>query len=405
MLLPSTAYAHCNGKHTGNHPHCTGDGGGDDGSGEYQVSDGVIINDPSGVSGFDFYIIGTPGQDTITAGSGADLIEGGDERDEIHALGDNDSIYGEGGDDSIDGGDGDDQIYGGPGNDSLTGGLGFDLLDGGYGELDGGYGDDYLFFSPGASLGGVTYASDHFDGSFDVDFLDFSYFERGDDDQVIVDLNSNTYDATVSDESGTTIYVQGTLSNIENIWATSGNDTVLGSDLVDNFIYGGEGNDFIDGGSGNDNLIGGQGNDEVYGGPGDDWVGGEPGADLLVGGAGSDVVSGAESGVGDLMDDVLWGGDNITLVDGEADTFHFRKTFGTDTIMDYEQDEIIILTGYIGGFWRDDMSFDVINIDPVGDDIVISFWLKRGGGTGGTIILKGAATKGITIGEQHFTIE
>jgi hypothetical protein len=109
MLLPSTAYAHCNGKHTGNHPHCTGDGGGDDGSGEYQVSDGVIINDPSGVSGFDFYIIGTPGQDTITAGSGADLIEGGDERDEIHALGDNDSIYGEGGDDSIDGGDGDDQ--------------------------------------------------------------------------------------------------------------------------------------------------------------------------------------------------------------------------------------------------------------------------------------------------------
>ena len=28
MLMPTGAYAHCEGKHTGNHPHCQGGGGG-----------------------------------------------------------------------------------------------------------------------------------------------------------------------------------------------------------------------------------------------------------------------------------------------------------------------------------------------------------------------------------------
>lgn len=32
-------------------------------------------------------------------------------------------------------------------------------------------------------------------------------------------------------------------------------------------------------------------------------------------------------------------------------------------------------------------------------------WLKRGGGTGGTIILKGAATKFITVDESDFIID
>jgi len=52
------------------------------------------------------------------------------------------------------------------------------------------------------------------------------------------------------------------------------------------------------------------------------------------------------------------------------------------------------------------LSFSVININPVGGDIVVSFWLKRrGGGTGGTIILKGAAARRIVVGESNFIIE
>ena len=294
-------------------------------------------------------------------------------------------------------GDGDDEIYGGLGNDTLNGGSGYDWL-------DGGDGDDYFRFSPGASLGGMTFASDHFDGGPGLDYIDFSYFERGEHDAVFVDLNLNTYDATVSDESGATIYVQGTLWNIEGVSGTSGTDILLG-DSFENEIYGWEGDDVIYGRGGNDRIIGGQGNDEVFGGPGDDIVGGEPGADLVVGGDGDDIVMGSENGVGDLTDDVLWGGNQDDDVATGNDVFKFRKSFGTDTIMDYQQDETIHLTGLVGGFYRDEMSFSVLDISDVGNDIVISFYLKRGGGAGGTIILKDAATNGIIVDESDFIID
>ncbi|MFT5500137.1 MAG: Ca2+-binding RTX toxin-like protein, partial [Woeseiaceae bacterium] len=194
------------------------------------------------------------------------------------------------------------------------------------------------------------------------------------------------------------VTVSGSISSIERIWASRGKDNLSGRESADDRLYGWEGDDVIDGLSGNDNVSGGQGNDIVYGGLGDDVVGGGPGADFLYGDDGDDVVSGAESGVGDLTDDVLWGGNGI-------DVFHFRANFGTDTIMDYEQDEQIHLTDYVGGFWRNDFSLDVININDVGDDIVVDFWLKRGGGTGGTIILKGAAAAGIVFDKSHFIID
>jgi len=74
--------------------------------------------------------------------------------------------------------------------------------------------------------------------------------------------------------------------------------------------------------------------------------------------------------------------------------------------MDYQQGEKIHLADYIGAFWRNDLDFSVINIiddDVDGNDIVVSFWLKRGGGTGGTIILKGVAGD-ITLVEDDFII-
>lgn len=395
-LMPINAAAHCKGKHTGDHEHCTG-GGGDDDSGEYTGSVGVDFRNPSDVLGFDWHIVGTAAQDTITAGAGVDLIEGGGARDEIHALDGNDEVYGEDGDDNIDGGDGDDQLHGGPGNDSLIGGPGTD-------SLEGGDGNDSLQFSPGASLGGINYESDYYDGGPGYDQIVFGYFDRGENDRVILDLDLNTYDVIVT-ASGAIVSVQGFLYDIEDVWGTSGDDILRGGDISDNNMYGGEGNDEIYGFGGNDNLIGGQGNDVVYGGPGDDVVGGEPGADLVVGGDGNDVVSGAESGVGDQTDDVLWGGNEDDVVPVGDDTFHFRREFGIDTVMDYQQDEKIHLAGYLGGFWRNDLSFSSLNIDEVGNDIVVSFWLKRGGGTGGTIILKDAAANSIVVDESDFIID
>jgi Ca2+-binding RTX toxin-like protein len=397
FLIPLDASAHCKGKHTGDPEHCTD--GGDDGSGEYQVSDGVTINDPPDPD-FDYHIVGTPNSDNITAGSGTDLIEGGAGGDVITALGGNDDIYGDDGDDGIDAGEGNDFIDGGAGNDLLNGGPGTDWI-------EGGDGNDELYFSMAASLS----EADHLDGGLGDDMLSFGDWAGPGGyalvNQVTADLALNTYEATVTDLFGETVVVQGNFMNIEDLWGTpDGNSTLYGDSLDNVIVGGGDGNDVIHGRGGNDTLIGNAGHDEVYGGPGDDWVEGHPGNDLVVGGAGNDTVSGQERGwIEAGADDELWGGDNLTGVDGEADIFHFHGTFGTDTVMDYEQDELIHLTGYVGGFLRDDMSFDVINIDTVGADIVLSWWLKRGGGTGGTIILKGAAARGITIDESHFIIE
>jgi hypothetical protein len=45
MLMPTGAYAHCEGKHTGNHPHCQGGGGGGDTQTTFEVY--VTITDPT----------------------------------------------------------------------------------------------------------------------------------------------------------------------------------------------------------------------------------------------------------------------------------------------------------------------------------------------------------------------
>jgi len=331
LLIPFNASAHCKGKHTGDHEHCTsGDGGSD--SGEYFGSEGVIFDELDGDPNFDYHIIGTPAQDTINAGSGRDLIEGGGDRDDIDALGGDDEIHGQDGDDNIEAGDGDDLVYGDAGNDFLNGGRGTDWL-------YGGDGNDDLLFSLGASDDGVNYDLDYFDGNLGNDTFLFIGFDSDwgitPVNQVTVDLALGEYHAEYTAPSGASV-AHGYMYDIESIWASRGNDFLYGS-ATDNNIYGWEGDDVIHGLGGNDFLNGGQGDDKVYGGPGNDWVGGDPGADLVVGGAGNDTVSGAESGVGDLTDDELWGGDNEYLVDGEIDTFHFRKNLvvmsaGTGTI-------------------------------------------------------------------------
>lgn len=61
-------------------------------------------------------VIGTPGPDTITGGSG------------------NETLIGNGGDDWLDGSAGNDRLEGGEGDDTLIGGPGADALDGGTGE-------------------------------------------------------------------------------------------------------------------------------------------------------------------------------------------------------------------------------------------------------------------------------
>ncbi|WP_285907462.1 FecR domain-containing protein [Pseudodesulfovibrio pelocollis] len=91
----------------------------------------------SGAPIFSFkqYIIGSDGNDSIIGGQGNDTLLGGD--------GD-DSLYGGDGNDCLVGGSGDNWLEGGAGNDTLIGGDGQDWLEGGPGNdlINGGGGDD-----------------------------------------------------------------------------------------------------------------------------------------------------------------------------------------------------------------------------------------------------------------------
>ena len=379
MLMPIAANAHCKGKHTGNHEHCVSGGGSGGGSGEYTGSDGVVFISPSDVGDFDYHIVGTAARDTIIAGSGTDLIEGGDDRDEIAALGGNDEIYGQAGHDNIEAGDGDDWIDGGDGNDLLEGGEGTDSLLGGAGE-------DFLIFS----LGGDTY-----DGGADYDALAFRNAST-----VTVDIGAGTFVATATDSTGTPVTETGTWQNIESIAGSAGDDFITGDAFARNDIGGHDGDDFIVSGAGDDKLGGGMGHDIIYGGAGDDNISGSSGEDQLFGEDGDDIMEGRDDGWDTLNDDVVSGGDG-------CDLFIFRGQFGTDTILDfgfpYNEpicDEISLL--YRAKYKLD---FNDLSINPVGNDIVIDFWITMHGGNGGTIILKDAVQNIGVIDESNFTFE
>ena len=368
--------------------------------GDYTATEGVVFN-PIGAG---FHAIGTDGNDAIFAGSGDDLIDGNDGNDRLEGRGGNDTINGGQGNDNLDGHDGNDQLFGGPGDDTLRGKTGTDWL-------DGGDGDDFLYFSLGASLGGGFYEVDHFDGNLGNDM--FTFFQTGDVasvDPVTDDLNASvtadfdleTYTVTGIDGSGVPFSVQGYFWNFEGIFTRDGDDILYGSDLGDDDIFSGGGNDIVYGRGGNDSLSGGPDEDVIYGGDGDDSLFGGAGADTLYGGDGRDVLSGWETGGSDLTDDELWGGNG-------CDIFHFDRSFGTDTIMDYEVHpdvvvdcEQIDLSAYSSGFWSKEADFSRVSINVVDDDIVVDFRLTRGGGSGGTIIIKNGAVNGIVIDESDF---
>lgn len=143
------------------------------------------------------------------------------------------------------------------------------------------------------------------------------------------------------------------------------NDVIFGSDFNDiinghegdDILKGRAGNDYIDGGSGKDALHGHLGDDVLIAGEGDDRMYGGSGDDYLYGNGGDDLIRGGHD------NDFLFGGSG-------ADTFVFKGDWGTDTIMDFEDDvDKIVL-----------YDLDVSSIDEilalskqVGDDVEISF--------------------------------
>lgn len=87
------------------------------------------------------------------------------------------------------------------------------------------------------------------------------------------------------------------------------NDLLIIGDDLDNFdLIGGDGHDEIEGGGGNDILKGGAGNGILKGGDGDDDLDGQAGTEKLFGGAGNDILR-----AGDGYDRLIGGDGNDTF--------------------------------------------------------------------------------------------
>ncbi|HZU36297.1 MAG TPA: hypothetical protein VFA18_10330, partial [Gemmataceae bacterium] len=210
----------------------------------------------------------------------------------------------------------------------------------GVANVTGGSGNDSFQFRAGSSLSGKL------DGGQGSNWLDYSLLTTG---------------VTVNLTTGTAADVTGTVSNIQNVLGSSGNDSLTGNSSG-GVLVGNGGNDFIQGGSGRSILIGGLGNDTVQGGSNDDIViGGRTNYDI------NEVallallaewqnpndsfttrVTNLQNGVGTSnVDKLIWGstvlddgganiltGDATTASPGSLDWFFANLAAGHDTITD-----------------------------------------------------------------------
>ncbi|MCK5912022.1 MAG: hypothetical protein KAG62_18970, partial [Caulobacter sp.] len=207
----------------------------------------VSIENAIGSSGAD-WLVGTAGDNHLSGGAGsdniegkggADILDGGDGNDLIATGG----IFGAAAPGSLMiGGDGGDTIQSGNSNDTMLGGNGDDFLSVGDFSttrvVDGGAGTDTLAFT--------GFSAEAFPGG------------------VVFDLNQ-TIAQTVT--PGVVLTVTG----VENVYGSVGNDTLIG-DSGSNSLRGGAGDDTLIGGDGDDLLEGGQGNNILDGGAGSDTL-------------------------------------------------------------------------------------------------------------------------------------
>ena len=143
-------------------------------------------------------------------------------------------------------------------------------------NIEGSNHDDILTGHGGANLFYGGGGADTIDGGGGIDtvsYADTPYNARP--DGVTVDLSDNSKNVG-GDAAG------DTLTNIENIIGTEGDDTITG-DAQNNRLDGGDGADTLDGGDGNDVLIGGAGDDL--------FRSADTGANVIHGGDGMDTVS------------------------------------------------------------------------------------------------------------------
>ena len=269
--------------------------------------------------------------DNVIATASSDIVKGD---------GGNNALVGNGGDDSLDGRAGDDELMGDAGNDSLNGGDGSDLLSGGVGNdlSAGGAGDDMIWQF---ELTG----NDTIDGGSGSDTVLYHNLALG-DSFIVVDLAAGTVHKF---QHGLETGID-TLSNIEGITGTGGNDTINGSSNADK-LDGAEGSDVIAGGAGDDYVLQSDhtGNDTLDGGSGNDvldYSGATASLDHVTvdlksgivqkwhDGAisGTDTIQLFESIVGSAHDDVMTGNDQANVFIGSAGNDTINGVYGNDLV-------------------------------------------------------------------------
>jgi Ca2+-binding RTX toxin-like protein len=282
---------------------------------------------------------GGPGADTLAVSAGRDRLTGGSGLDWLdyrssrkgatvslaagRATGERwtsmenlvgsrfaDRLTGNSGSNQLRGGAGNDVLAGGDGEDMLIGQLGDDSLDGGAGALDfvahptasgavtadlaagqvTGEGTDRLVGVEGVA--GSPHADTLYGGSA------ASILSGGPGNDTIV--GTGTTDILLPMVRGARVDLLGrtasgegtdTVTGIEVVVGTPGDDVLSGSDADEIFLAGG-GADSVSGGGGSDILLGGDGADSLAGGTGDDVLRGDQtvdAADRLDGGDGADV--------------------------------------------------------------------------------------------------------------------
>lgn len=247
----------------------------------------------------------------------AQIIKGGAQGDTLIGNGGNDTLYGLAGDDSLSGGDG---------NDRLDGGVGDDIL-------EGGAGDDLYIVNATTDL-----IAEGSDGGTDSVLASASYW-----------LSDNLEKLTLTGSLG----LSGTGNTLANL--INGNSSA-------NILAGGEGADTLMGGAGHDTLLGGADADRLDGGVGDDTLEGGTGDDFYIVTSIGDVIleasdegmdqvqasvsfaladnveklllsgSGANSGMGNALANVLIGNSSANSLSGLAGDDQLNGGGGYDTL-------------------------------------------------------------------------